>query len=178
MATVVSLIIDQVDAFTATLCSDPQQTGFKGNLRLLIKPFEQPHLPFKILSAALRCSARIFCFLLPPLTSQFVPGYSSLCPQSKGLNDLLHLAFSLCPGEMNHKESYCSYLCFLMLQCIFRNILKIAHGSNLLVMHCCWLNCDVNPCSSNQQHLTFNDLYSMSTHLTASRVNIISNSFL
>lgn len=32
---------------------DPQQTGFKGNLRLLIKPFEQPHLPFKILSAAL-----------------------------------------------------------------------------------------------------------------------------
>lgn len=33
--------------------SDPQQTGFKGNLRLLIKPFEQPHLPFKILSAAL-----------------------------------------------------------------------------------------------------------------------------
>lgn len=41
----------------STWCSDPQQTGFKGNLRLLIKPFEQPHLPFKILSAALRCSA-------------------------------------------------------------------------------------------------------------------------
>lgn len=30
-----------------------QQTGFKGNLRLLVKPLEQPHLPFKILSAAL-----------------------------------------------------------------------------------------------------------------------------
>lgn len=40
--------------------TDPQQTGFKGNLRLLIKPFEQPHLPFKILSAALHC------WTLPP----------------------------------------------------------------------------------------------------------------
>lgn len=30
-----------------------QQTGFKGNLRLLVKTLEQPHLPFKILPAAL-----------------------------------------------------------------------------------------------------------------------------
>lgn len=29
-----------------------QQTGFKGNLRLLVKTLEQPHLPFKILPAA------------------------------------------------------------------------------------------------------------------------------
>ncbi|KAM7404635.1 hypothetical protein PAMP_011967 [Pampus punctatissimus] len=57
-----------------------------------------------ILSAALRCSARIFCFQLRPLTSQFAPGYSSICPPSKGLNDLLYLAFRLCPGEMNQKE--------------------------------------------------------------------------
>lgn len=126
MATVVRLIVDQVDDLTATWCSDPQQTGFKGNLRLLIKPFEQPHLPFKILSAALHCSARTFCVLLPSLTSQFALGFSSLCPQSKGPNDLLHLAFSLCPWEMNHKErvAVCAtfisalllyYLCFLML---------------------------------------------------------------
>lgn len=30
-----------------------QQTGFKGNLRLLLQTLEQPHLPFKILPAAL-----------------------------------------------------------------------------------------------------------------------------
>ncbi|KAM7412021.1 hypothetical protein PAMA_021812 [Pampus argenteus] len=49
-------------------------------------------------------AARIFCFQLRPLTSQFAPGNLSFCPPSKGLNDLLHLAFRLCPGEMNQKE--------------------------------------------------------------------------
>lgn len=70
-----------------TWCSDPQQTGFKGNLRLLIKPFEQPHLPFKILSAALHCSAEpamSCCHLSPHSFDQR--------PQSRGPNDLLHLA--------------------------------------------------------------------------------------
>lgn len=47
------LIVGQVTPSPQQRCFDPQQTGFKGNLRLLIKPFEQPHLPFKILSAAL-----------------------------------------------------------------------------------------------------------------------------
>lgn len=138
MATVVTLIIDQVDAFTATWWSDPQQTGFKGNLRLLIKPFEQPHLPFKILSAALRCSVQNFCVVLPPPTSQFAPGYSFLCPQSKGLNDLLHLAFSLCPREMNHKESYC--MCNIHL-CAFAVLFVLSDATLYLQKYlkdCSW----------------------------------------
>lgn len=36
----------------ATARPDSQQTGFKGNLRLLMEALEQPHLPFKILPAA------------------------------------------------------------------------------------------------------------------------------
>lgn len=72
------------DALTPARRFDPQQTGFKGNLRLLIKPFEQPHLPFKILSAALRCSCRR-CLL-----SVGTPGSSSCRLQSKGLTDPLH----------------------------------------------------------------------------------------
>lgn len=48
-----------------------QQTGFKGNLRLLLQTLEQPHLPFKILPAAL--SHRLhtdacWCLLLPLLS--------------------------------------------------------------------------------------------------------------
>lgn len=35
---------------------DSQQTGFKGNLRLLMEALEQPHLPFKILPAAVSTS--------------------------------------------------------------------------------------------------------------------------
>lgn len=71
----------------STWCSDPQQTGFKGNLRLLIKPFEQPHLPFKILSAALHCSAEpaMSCCHLSPHSVE-------RRSQSRGPNDLLHLA--------------------------------------------------------------------------------------
>ena len=96
---------------------DPQQTGFKGNLRLLIKPFEQPHLPFKILSAALRCSGRACCVLPPPLTFQFGPGFSLLCPKSEGPCGLLQLAFSLCPAEINHNKrvSCHAHLCTLAL---------------------------------------------------------------
>ena len=49
-----------------------QQTGFKGNLRLLVKTLEQPHLPFKILPAALShclhsdCLPLLLLFLLLP----------------------------------------------------------------------------------------------------------------
>lgn len=110
-------------------CSDPQQTGFKGNLRLLIKPFEQPHLPFKILSAALRCSG--LNLLCPAATSHLSVWSGLLCSQSKGPNDLLHLAFSLCPAEMTHDQKVTcnahsalllSCLCPLMLWCIFRGV--------------------------------------------------------
>lgn len=58
----------------ADLHFDPQQTGFKGNLRLLIKPFEQPHLPFKILSAALHCPPP------PAATAALLGARSSLLP--------------------------------------------------------------------------------------------------
>lgn len=46
-----------------------QQTGFKGNLRLLVKTLEQPHLPFKILPAALsHCFHSDWCIQLPLLS--------------------------------------------------------------------------------------------------------------
>lgn len=41
-----------------------QQTGFKGNLRLLVKTLEQPHLPFKILPAALSHCLHTDCLLM------------------------------------------------------------------------------------------------------------------
>lgn len=46
-----------------------QQTGFKGNLRLLVKTLEQPHLPFKILPAALSHCLHSDCLPLPLLFS-------------------------------------------------------------------------------------------------------------
>lgn len=66
--------------------TDPQQTGFKGNLRLLIKIFEQPHLPFKILSAALHC----WTALLPP-------------HQATRLDHLVHAVLTHHP-QINHNE--------------------------------------------------------------------------
>lgn len=66
--------------------TDSQQTGFKGNLRLLIKIFEQPHLPFKILSAALHC----WTVLPPP-------------HQPKPLDHLVHAVLTHHP-DINHNE--------------------------------------------------------------------------
>lgn len=102
----------------STWCFDPQQTGFKGNLRLLIKPFEQPHLPFKILSAALHCSTE------PAMSCCHLSPHSlDLRLQSKGPNDLLHLALSLCPGEMNHnKKLTCdAHLCTFAVLSVLSN---------------------------------------------------------
>lgn len=57
-----------------------QQTGFKGNLRLLVKTLEQPHLPFKILPAALSHCLHSDCLLMlcrfhcSPSCSPRIPG--------------------------------------------------------------------------------------------------------
>lgn len=57
-----------------------QQTGFKGNLRLLVKTLEQPHLPFKILPAALSHCLHLFwstdacCFHCLPFYPPRIPG--------------------------------------------------------------------------------------------------------
>lgn len=48
-----------------------QQTGFKGNLRLLVKTLEQPHLPFKILPAALSHCLHADCLLMLAASTAF-----------------------------------------------------------------------------------------------------------
>lgn len=107
---------------TATRLSDPQQTGFKGNLRLLIKPFEQPHLPFKILSAALHC----WLLPCPPHASQF--GLRLPTERKDWMARLSwHLAFTLrwiITNELRAtliSAALVSYVRSLMLRCIFRD---------------------------------------------------------
>lgn len=90
---------------------DPQQTGFKGNLRLLIKPFEQPHLPFKILSAALH-------YL--PSTACLEPAAFSSASHNRGHSVLGILAFrSQKWVSKKKKRRKLTQLCLWIRVCIF-----------------------------------------------------------
>lgn len=123
--------------------SDPQQTGFKGNLRLLIKPFEQPHLPFKILSAALHEPPASRChLLLPPPAAASRLSVLELAAFSSAhtTQNAMTLAFSFRPPEWitTKKWHHCAFgfLFVLLILCRFfeQKSLMIAHGRYFLVV--------------------------------------------
>lgn len=119
--------------------SDPQQTGFKGNLRLLIKPFEQPHLPFKILSAALHCQTPSVLLPPPAATSRLSVLELAAFSSAHTAQDTMTLAFSFRPPEWitAKKWHHCAFgfLFVLLILCRFfeQKSLMIAHGRYFLV---------------------------------------------
>lgn len=88
-----------------------QQTGFKGNLRLLLQTLEQPHLPFKILPAALSHHLHTERLLMLAASTAFHFTPSSR-PGPWAREDALLILCLIVKKKIDRERSRCAYVHF------------------------------------------------------------------